>query len=174
MNDRELARSLGWFSIGLGLAELFAARTLSRSLGLDNGVGGAGLVRAFGAREVANGVAILSNPVEPMWLWGHMLDLVVLGAAALAPDNPKRASAALEVTVLDVACAKALADDKARALRTAQRTRVWDRGVPACLGRRRPPRCGPTWRRSRPAPRSASGSTVINQAPAETAWRRPV
>jgi hypothetical protein len=141
MNDRDLASSLGWFSIGLGLAELFAARTLSRTLGLEDHAGGAGLVRAFGAREVANGLAILSNPVEPAWLWarvgGDTLDLAVLGAAVLAPDNPKRDRAALAiaavagVTVLDVACAKALADGKARALRTARRARVRGQSRPS-------------------------------------------
>jgi len=30
-----LARGLGWFSIGLGLAEVLAPRTLTRALGLD-------------------------------------------------------------------------------------------------------------------------------------------
>ncbi|MFC7551316.1 hypothetical protein ACFQU7_01900 [Pseudoroseomonas wenyumeiae] len=31
----QMARGLGWFSIGLGLMELFAARSLARSLGMQ-------------------------------------------------------------------------------------------------------------------------------------------
>ena len=30
-----LARSLGWFSIGLGIAELFAAEQMTRALGME-------------------------------------------------------------------------------------------------------------------------------------------
>ena len=45
-----LARSLGWFSIGLGIAELFAAEQMTRALGME---GKEALVRSFGyARSV--------------------------------------------------------------------------------------------------------------------------
>ena len=46
------ARALGWFSIGLGMAELVAPGRLARMLGLD---GKDGLIRSFGARELASG-----------------------------------------------------------------------------------------------------------------------
>ena len=47
-----LARGLGMFSIGLGLAEVFAARSLTRFLGME---GHETLIRAYGLREIANG-----------------------------------------------------------------------------------------------------------------------
>ncbi|MBV9236210.1 MAG: hypothetical protein JOZ94_10300, partial [Xanthobacteraceae bacterium] len=49
----KLARALGWFSIGLGLAELIAPNSITRALGLR---GKEGLVRSYGAREIAAGV----------------------------------------------------------------------------------------------------------------------
>ena len=50
MNALNLSRGLGWFSIALGLTELFGARRLTKALGME---GQEGLVRAFGAREDA-------------------------------------------------------------------------------------------------------------------------
>ena len=109
-----LARGLGWFSIGLGLAELLAPRTLARSLGMEDQ---AGVVAAYGVREIATGVGILSQDDPTAWIWGRVggdaLDLATL-AMGLSPDNPRRESvgAALAtvaaVTVLDVICATAL------------------------------------------------------------------
>src|SRR6478609_8300231 len=40
-----MARGLGWFSIGLGLAELLAPRTLTRGLGME---GNEQIVQAYG------------------------------------------------------------------------------------------------------------------------------
>lgn len=106
-----LARGLGWFSIGLGLTELFAARSLTRTLGMQ---GQEALVRAFGARELAGGV--LSLAVEKqVGLWsrvaGDGLDVATL-MTALRDDNPKRGNVGialamvLGVTALDVVAAQ--------------------------------------------------------------------
>ena len=46
----QMARALGWFSIGLGLTELIAPGKITRALGME---GKENLVRAYGAREVA-------------------------------------------------------------------------------------------------------------------------
>ena len=51
------ARALGWFSMGLGLVELFAAGPLSQKLGMK---GKQGLIQAYGAREIGAGVLSLS------------------------------------------------------------------------------------------------------------------
>ena len=45
-----MARGLGWFSIGLGLAEVLAPRALTRGLGME---GNEQLVQAYGLREIA-------------------------------------------------------------------------------------------------------------------------
>lgn len=101
-----LARGLGWFSVGLGLIELVAPGRLSRKLGL---FGKAGLIRAYGARELASAVPTLSID-KPLGLaarlGGDALDLATL-ATALRPGNPKRGNAViatamvLGITVLD-------------------------------------------------------------------------
>src|SRR3954452_9228503 len=73
-----LARSLGWFSIGLGLAELFAAERVTRALGME---GKETLVRAYGARELGHGIISLS-PDKGVGLWsrvaGDGLDIATL------------------------------------------------------------------------------------------------
>ena len=61
-----LAEGLGWFSIGLGLAELAAPHSLARFLGME---GHAGLIRAYGVREVVTGVGILAQDDPTPWVW---------------------------------------------------------------------------------------------------------
>jgi hypothetical protein len=110
----QLARALGWFSLGLGIAEIVAPQRFTRALGME---GSEGLVRAYGAREIAAGMMTLS-PDKTMGLWsrvaGDGLDIVTL-LGGLHRDNPKRANVAaalsvvLGVTVLDFIGAKATA-----------------------------------------------------------------
>ncbi|MBV9750313.1 MAG: hypothetical protein JO157_16030 [Acetobacteraceae bacterium] len=131
MNDIQLAKFLGYFSLVLGVVELVASRPLIRLLGLPRS---AALVRAFGAREIAAGVGVLTYPDNPAPLWarvgGDALDLAVLGSALLPSNRRRRDQAAaataavLAVTALDVLCAVALTQRQARAGRTAHRTRL--------------------------------------------------
>lgn len=109
-NTDRLARNLGWFSIGLGIAELFAARRISRTLGMEDSES---LIRAFGAREIASGVLTLSLEKKAglySRLAGDALDLAVL-STAVNDDNPKKGNAAIAlamvagVTLLDLAAA---------------------------------------------------------------------
>ena len=100
-----LTRSLGWFSIGLGLAEVAAPHRLSRFLGIADRPG---LVRALGVREIASGVGILTSGGRREWLWsrvaGDAIDLSLLAVAL--PKAPGRVGGALAavagVTALDV------------------------------------------------------------------------
>ncbi|WP_105422418.1 MULTISPECIES: hypothetical protein [Neorhizobium] len=105
-SDR-LARNLGWFSIGLGLAEIFAAGKITTALGMR---GKENLVRAFGAREIGSGFMTLSVDKQAglaSRIAGDALDIATL-ATALRPDNRKRDNAALAlamvagVTFLDI------------------------------------------------------------------------
>lgn len=102
-----LARALGWFSVGLGVAELVAPGRIVRTLGLDDKEG---LIRAYGARELASAVPTLSvdKPVGlAARIGGDALDLGTL-ATALHRDNPKRHNAAIAtalvvgITLLDL------------------------------------------------------------------------
>ena len=67
-HDR-LAKSLGYLSLALGAAELIAPRALCRATGLS---GMEPLVRAYGARELATGVAILASHDPAPWIWGRV------------------------------------------------------------------------------------------------------
>ena len=109
-----VATGLGWFSIGLGLAELLAPRMLARCLGMR---GSEGLLRFYGLREIGAGVGILLARDAGPWLWGRVagdaLDIATL-ATGLEEDNPQRGAvmAALgavgAVTALDIVCAQSL------------------------------------------------------------------
>ena len=118
MHVLTLSRFLGWFSIGLGLMEIVNGRGLASALGMT---GRAGLFRAFGMREVANGVAILAAPASAPLLWarvgGDAMDLAVLaGTPAYGPAqrrNVRLAIAAVAgVTLLDILCASHLSAER--------------------------------------------------------------
>nr|AGU10538.1 hypothetical protein [uncultured organism] len=102
-----LARALGWFSVGLGVAELVAPGRIARTLGLDDKQA---LIRAYGARELASAVPTLSidKPVGlASRIAGDALDLGTL-ATGLKRDNPQRRNAAIAtalvagITLLDL------------------------------------------------------------------------
>lgn len=95
----KLGRALGWFSIGLGMTELIAPGALTRALGMQ---GKEGLVRAYGAREIASGVLCLSvNNDYGAWsrVGGDVLDLATL-AAAYTEDNPKKNNVAIAMAAV--------------------------------------------------------------------------
>jgi uncharacterized membrane protein len=115
-DSERLARGLGWFGIGLGLAEIMAPRTLARFLGTRNHEI---LFRMMGLRDIATGVGILTQRRPAKWLWarvgGDIMDLAVLGRAfeseSAKPVNVAIATAAVTgVAALDVRCAQELSD----------------------------------------------------------------
>src|SRR5215216_3666144 len=115
VDEEQLARGLGWFSLGLGLAELLAPRGVAKVAGLR---GNTGLIRLFGLREIASGIAIFTQGKRPAGaLWsrvvGDALDLACLGAAYASPGNDKArltfaTANVLAVSALDVLCARQL------------------------------------------------------------------
>lgn len=94
--EERLGNALGWFSIGLGLVELLAPRAVARTLGMPPQW--TPLLRLFGARELACGIGLLSQPRSPAWRWarvaGDALDTAALGAAMFAPAGQRRRLAA--------------------------------------------------------------------------------
>lgn len=140
-SDR-LARALGWFSLGLGLAELVAPGRLTRALGME---GNETLVRAYGAREIGAGVMSLSVD-RTVGLWsrvaGDMLDIATL-MTGFRDDNPKKnnvgiaLAAVIGVTLLDIACAQGLTArhkrDRGQPRDYSDRS-GWPRGIEASRG----------------------------------------
>lgn len=109
-DGRALARLLGWFSLGLGAAELLAPRTLTRALGAE---GHEALVRGYGLRELASGAGILSRRRPTGWVWsrvaGDALDLATLGSLLRGRDARRRAVMAVMGAVAGVMVLDALA-----------------------------------------------------------------
>lgn len=109
VDQRQLARALGWFSVGLGLVQVFAPRSLGRFIGA--GDNHAALMRLCGMREIASGVGLLSEraPASSAMsrVAGDAIDLALLGAALRSPDaQPARllgaATAVMGVMAVDV------------------------------------------------------------------------
>jgi len=108
VNEEKIARGMGWFSLGLGLAGIVAPRRLAKLIGLrgDHNV----LFRILGARELTSGVGILSGRrPNSNWMWsrvgGDALNLALLGAA-FRQRRPRRNK--LAMTTAAVAGATAL------------------------------------------------------------------
>ena len=122
MRDLRIAKGLGFFSIGLGLAELIAPRALGRLIGA--GEEHRRLVQLFGVREIAAGITILAAPRPGKGLWarvvGDALDLAALVAALRSSLQRGRVAGALGavagVTALDVYTANRLTRSSVRAL----------------------------------------------------------
>jgi uncharacterized membrane protein len=133
-NDRteQLALGLGWFSIGLGLAELLAPRAVARAIGMPGA--NAGVLRSFGAREIGAGLAILNEPDRATWLWsrvgGDAVDLSYLASGLNERSDNARVKVALAavlgVTALDAWCAGQLHRTRAsrRQLRDDRSVRI--------------------------------------------------
>ncbi|MBV9404327.1 MAG: SRPBCC family protein [Acidobacteriaceae bacterium] len=115
--SERLANGLGWFSVGLGLAEVAAPGKLAELIGIRDKSATRAMLRVYGLREIAAGVGILSQTQPATWLWGRVagdiLDLSTMGSA-FASRHTDRArlgtatAAVLGVTALDVLCAQQL------------------------------------------------------------------
>jgi uncharacterized membrane protein len=101
--EQRIAKALGWFSIGLGLVQLLAPRSMSRAIGIDEQPV---LMRAIGVREIASGVGILSERKQTEWLWsrvaGDAMDLALLGIAASTPGTNGKRVATVAATVAGI------------------------------------------------------------------------
>lgn len=102
---QKMARALGWFSIGLGIAELVAPKMVSRLCGIR--ISDA-LVRSYGVREIITGIGILRSRDARPWLWARVGgDLVDMGTLVRA-DPSGLTSANADIALLNVAAVTAL------------------------------------------------------------------
>lgn len=112
MTIKNAAKGLGWFGIGLGLAQLLTPGRLGRIIGTGEHPR---TMRALGLREVATGVGVLVQRRPKLGLWarvaGDVMDLALL-AKALGGGKGRRgriagaAGMVLAVGVLDYLCAR--------------------------------------------------------------------
>lgn len=113
MDYRKLGFGLGLFSLALGAVELVAARRIARAL---DAAGHERIVRAFGAREIAAGIALLDAPAHSARVWnrvaGDGMDLAAVSAAAMRSPRNGAAWGALAfvavATALDLLVARGL------------------------------------------------------------------
>jgi uncharacterized membrane protein len=108
---KKIATGLGWFSIGLGVAELVAPDSVARFVGVKPTNTSRTILRFAGARELAAGFGILSNDRPTGWVWsrvaGDMMDLSLIGSAMTKSDTDRSrlntaAAAVIGVTALDI------------------------------------------------------------------------
>jgi hypothetical protein len=107
-----VVRGLAWFSVALGVAELFVSGAVARATGLG---ANKGIVRLYGLRELGCGLGMLVSkdpvPFLKMRIAGDMLDLGTAAVAASRYHNRRRAlTSALSVaaiTALDIRAARA-------------------------------------------------------------------
>jgi hypothetical protein len=109
------ARALGWFSVGVGLAELLAPKLVARLIGLP---GREGVLQAYGLREIITGIGILSSVRPASWvrfrLAGDALDVASLGAGMMNSSSKVCTLGAIgavsAVTLADAATAQVLGE----------------------------------------------------------------
>jgi len=110
---KPVAEGLGWFSVGLGLAEVLMPDTVADLIGnRDIEV----ILPLLGARELVSGVGVLSGYKQTGWLWsrvaGDLMDLAVLGAAFLSDRSDKAKVVAAGAAVLGVTALDVMASEK--------------------------------------------------------------
>jgi uncharacterized membrane protein len=113
-----LADFLGYFSIGLGMAEFVAPTLMSRLIGVKHpDEQSISTMRLMGVREIGHGLSILSNqfPAKAVWsrVAGDAIDLALLGKTFANPENDRGRTTfatlnVLAVTALDVMAARQL------------------------------------------------------------------
>ncbi len=79
-----LALGLGWFSLGLGIAQIATPRAFARMIGIRSNRRNRRVMRVIGVREVAAGLGLLTWSRPAGWLWARvgydLTDLALLGS----------------------------------------------------------------------------------------------
>ena len=101
------ARNLGWFSLGLGLAQVAAPGAMARLVGLPADGTARGTMRLLGVREIGTGVGLLVQAKPTPWLWarvgGDAMDLTLLLRALWSPETDRTRALLAAASVAGVA-----------------------------------------------------------------------
>jgi hypothetical protein len=125
-----VAKGLGWFSVGLGAAQIVAPRAVAKIVGVRANGRTLATMRGVGLREIAAGIGILFRTRTVRWLWGRVAgDVIDIGllANALTSGKARRTKALLAtaavggITLVDTLAAKQFSVDTSDADREARR-----------------------------------------------------
>jgi uncharacterized membrane protein len=114
-DEEQAASGLGWFSLALGIALLGSPSGVARAIGAPDTAATRRTLGFVGVREIAAGVAILTEPRPTVGLWsrvaGDLMDIALVGTAATCErSNRSRLAvtfaALLGITALDMLCAE--------------------------------------------------------------------
>ena len=122
-NEEKIARGLGWLSIGLGVAEILAPRSLAKLIGVRGDH--SGLFTMMGAREITSGIGILTGRQPNVnWMWsrvgGDAIDLALLGAAFRSRRSNRNKLAMATAAVAGVAALGAVCSQRLSRLNGAR------------------------------------------------------
>jgi uncharacterized membrane protein len=107
-----VANALGWFSLGLGVAECIMPKQIARLIGVRPHSSTTGVIRSVGAREILSGIGMFTQRMPVGWLWarvgGDVMDISLLGSALTAKKTNKTRIAATMAAVVGIATLDAL------------------------------------------------------------------
>lgn len=108
--DERIAEGLGWFSLGLGSAQLLAPGALNRLAGIRDDAAARVAQRFVGLREVGAFAAIMADrprPAVPLWsrVGGDLIDLALLGRAW---ERKRESAPRLALTIANIAAVTGL------------------------------------------------------------------
>ncbi len=116
-----LANTLGWLSLGLGIAGIAAPGGVARCIGVSDDTHSRELLRLIGVREIISGMGILSQPRPAGWLWsrvaGDMMDLALLWQALQRPASSQDRVAATTAAIAMITAVDVLASQQASTAR---------------------------------------------------------
>ncbi len=123
VDPEQLATGLGWFSIGLGLAQLAAPRQVAQLIGVNDDGQSQSVLRAVGLREIVSGLGILAQSHRERATWvkarvgGDVMDLALLGRALSTGDHDQTKvatalAAVAGITAIDLFCSQQLSSQE--------------------------------------------------------------
>lgn len=125
------ARALGYFSVGLGAAQIAAPGHIARIIGIRPGTLTRLTMRTIGAREIVAGVGILSQRRPAQWLWartaGDVMDVVLTATTLMSTHNERGRVAATLAALAGITAIDAQTAEQVTQHNTTGRTAV--RGI---------------------------------------------